>query len=224
MFKKLFASLSGGTPSSPAAGQGPYEDPTTNFIYQLLFCDRPEMFANQAPSGEPWSVLFAPEPDFAALEKVAMDEGAESRVRVLAFNRLRSEGKEVPAKIHLGTIVEVGMNEGLDVLAAFGDYGVRYINHTGRMSVVEGKTELFEEETAAVLAASKPIVQAIGPWDQERRPPPMPGMVRLNFLVSDGLYFGEGPMDTFSRDGMAGPLIHAASILLQKLVAEVTKD
>ena len=224
MFKKLFASLSGGSPPSVNAEQGPYQDPTANFIYQLLFCDRSEMFANQASSEGPWSVLFAQEPDFAALEKVAMDEAAESRVRVLAFNRLRAEGKEVPAKIHLGTIVEVGLDQGLDVLAAFGDYGVRYINHTGRMSVVEGKTALFEAETAAVLAASKPIVDAIGPWDQERRPPPKPGMVRLNFLVSDGLYFGEGPMDTFSRDGMAGPLIHAASLLLQKLVAEVSKN
>ncbi|HEY1122409.1 MAG TPA: hypothetical protein VGE67_12445, partial [Haloferula sp.] len=199
------------------------QDPAANFIYQLLFCDRPELFAKQVGTGEPWSVLFAPEPDFAALEKLAMDAAAESRVRVLAFNRLRAEGKEVPARIHLATIVEVGLDQGLDVLAAFGDYGVRYINHTGRMSVVEGKTPLFEAETAAVLAASKSIVEAIGPWDQERRPPPKPGMVRLNFLVSDGLYFGEGPMDTFSRDGMAGPLIHAASLLLQKLVAEVSK-
>ena len=224
MFKKLFGSLTGGTPAPAAAEQGPYHDPSTNFIYQLLFCDRPELFATQAESGEPWSVLFAPAPDYAALEKLAMDDAAESRVRVLAFNRLRSEGKPVTAKIHLGTIVEVGMNEGLDVLAAFGDYGVRYINHTGRMSVVEGKTALFEAETAAVLAASKPIVQAIGPWDQERRPPPKPGMVRLNFLVSDGLYFGEGPMETFSRDAMAGPLIHAASVLLQKLVSQVAKN
>jgi hypothetical protein len=219
MFKKLF----GGSPAPAPADQGPYRDPSANFIYQLLFCDRPELFAKQGLSGEPWSVLLAPEPDCAAIEKLAMDESAESRVRVFAFNRLRAAGKEVPAKIHLGTIVEVGLNEGLDVLAAFGDYGVRYINHAGHMSVVEGKTELFEAETAAVLAASKPIVQAIGPWDQARRPPPKPGMVRLNFLVSDGLYFGEGPMDTFSRDGMAGPLIHAASLLLQKLVAQVSR-
>jgi len=223
MFKKLFGSLSGGSPPPVPTEQGPYRDPSANFIYQLLFCDRPELFAKQEFSGEPWSVLLSPGPDFVALEKLAMDESAESRVRVLAFNRLRDAGKEVPAKIHLGTIVEVGLNEGLDVLAAFGDYGVRYINHTGHMSVVEGKTALFEAETAAVLAASKPIVQAIGPWDQARRPPPAPGMVRLNFLVSDGLYFGEGPMDTFSRDGMAGPLIHAASMLLQKLVEQVSK-
>jgi len=224
MFKKLFGSLTGGSPTPAPEEQGPYSDPAANFIYQLLFCDRRELFANQAGTGEPWSVLFAPEPDFSALEKLAMDEAAESRVRVLAFNRLRAAGKEVTARIHLATIVEVGLDQGLDVLAVFGDYGVRYINHTGRMSVVEGKTALFEAEASAVLATSKPIVQAIGPWDQERRPPPKPGMVRLNFLVSDGLYFGEGPMDTFSRDGMAGPLIHAASLLLQKLVAEVSKN
>ncbi|MEK7951146.1 hypothetical protein [Luteolibacter soli] len=220
MFKKLFGS---GSPTPSPAEQGPYRDPATNFIYQLLFCDRPEMFAKQAESGGAWAVLFAEEPDWAALEKLAMDETAESRLRVLAFNRLRAAGKPVTPKIHLATIVEVGLNEGLDVMAVFGDHSVRYINHTERMSVVEGKTALFEVETAAVLAASKPIVQAIGPWDQERRPPPRPEMVRLNFLVSDGLYFGEGPMETFSRDGMAGPLIHAAAGLLQKLVAETSK-
>jgi hypothetical protein len=224
MFKKMLSSLGIGNASAPPAVSGPYSDESVNLIYQLLFCDRPALFANQASSGEPWSILLAAEPDLAALEKLARDETAESRVRVLAFNRLRSAGREVPAKIHLGTIVEVGMGGGLDVLAAFGDYGVRYINHTGRMSVVEGKTELFAAETAAVLEASKPVVQAIGPWDKERRPPPAAGMVRLNFLVSDGLYFGEGQMQVFSRDAMAGPLIHAASMLLQKLVDQVSKE
>jgi hypothetical protein len=224
MFKKLLSSLRVTQASSPPPSiQGPYNDESTNFIYHLLFCDRPELFAKQTSSGEPWSILFATEPDIAALEKLAMDETAESRARVLAFNRLRSAGKQVPAKIHLATIVEVALDGGLDVLAAFGDYGVRYINHTGRMSVVEGKTELFAAETAAVLEASKPIVQAIGPWDKERRPPPSSGMVRLSLLVSDGLYFGEGQMQVFSRDAMAGPLIHAASVLLQKLGDHVAK-
>ena len=74
MFKKLFGSLTGGSPSPAPTEQGPYRDPSANLIYQLLFCDRPELFAKQADSGEPWSVIFAPAPDYTALEKLTMDE------------------------------------------------------------------------------------------------------------------------------------------------------
>jgi hypothetical protein len=40
-------------------------------------------------------------------------------------------------------------------------------------------------------------------------------MVRITFLVSDGLYFGEGPANIFFKDPMAGPVLNAATQLLQ---------
>ncbi len=50
------------------------------------------------------------------------------------------------------------------------------------------------------------------------------GNIRMTFLVSDGLYFGEGPMAAIQQDPMASPLIAAATQLLVKVVKETTKE
>jgi len=203
---------------------GPYQDDSTNLIYQLLFCDQLELFRN-SQSGKlesPWSALFRNPPDLDALAGIAEDPNQESRVRMLAFNVLRGAKREVPEKECLGTIIEVGLPEGLDTLAVFADSGARYINYTGKITVAEGTPSPFDDEIAQVIDASKPIVAAIGPWDKERLPPPKAGKIRMTFLVSDGLYFGEGPMGAMQREPMAAPLIDAATRLLLKLVERST--
>jgi hypothetical protein len=209
--------------SSASSGQaidGPYPDQSANVIYQLLFCDRPDLFKEHHRGNlqEPWSILFDPNADAAALTKIAEDEQQESRVRTLAFNALRLAGQAVPPQQYLGTIIEVSLPEGLDTMAVFADGGARYINHSGKVIVVEGKPNAFDDEISAVIETSKPIVAAIGPWDKERLPPPAGGNIRLTFLVSDGLYFGEGPMDAMQQQPIAAPLIAAATGLLIKLV------
>jgi hypothetical protein len=141
---------------------------------------------------------------------------------MLAYNLLRKAKKDVPKQKLLATIIEVRFPEGLDTLAVFTDGGARYINHSGKMAIVEGETEFFAKEIEAVLAASSPIVAAIGPWDKERLPAPPKGNIRMTFLVSDGLYFGEGPMAAMQQDPMAAPLIQAATSLLLKLVNKTT--
>jgi hypothetical protein len=202
------------------ATEGPYPDKSTNVIYQLLFCDRPELFKENHSGDlqEPWPTLFNTNPDVAALTRIAEDEQQESRVRALAFNALRAAGGSVPQKQYLATIIEVDLPEGLDTMSVFADGGARYINHSGKVIVVEGKPNPFDDEIAAVIEASKPIVAAIGPWDKERLPPPTVGNIRLSFLVSDGLYFGEGPMEVMQQQPIAAPLISSATRLLLKLV------
>ena len=39
----------------------------------------------------------------------------------------------------------------------------------------------------------------------------------MSFIVSDGLYFGEGPMQALMGDGLAGPLLQAGVGLLDAL-------
>ena len=207
-------------PSSAPLPDGPYKDDATNLIYQLLFCDRPQLFKDHHTGDlvPPCSVLFSKAPDFQALAKIAGDKGQESRVRMLAFNALRAAGKAVPQKEHLGTIIEVRLPGGLDALAVFADGGARYINQSGKIVVVEGTPSPFDPEIKRVVDASKPIIAAIGPWDKNRLPAPKQGNIRMTFLVSDGLYFGEGPMDAMQKDRMAEPLISAARTLLLRLV------
>jgi hypothetical protein len=209
------------TPVAPVPSvDGPYDDESINLIYQLLFCDRLDLF-KQNHTGElspPWSTLFAEETDVAALKEIAADTERESRIRMLAFNRLRAARETVPARQYLGTIIEVRFEEGLDTLAVFADGRARYLNHSRKLIVVEGTPSPFDAEIHAVIEASQPIVSAIGPWEKERLPPPQSGNIRMTFLVSDGLYFGEGPMKVMQREPLASPLVAAATKLLLKLI------
>ena len=109
-------------------------------------------------------------------------------------------------------------DHGLDVLAAFADGSARYLNQTSKIVIFEGRGHPAEALALALVAAAQPVVDRIGPWDQARLPPPGPGRVRLSFVVSDGLYFGEAPFDAFWNDALAGPVLRKATELLQQAV------
>jgi hypothetical protein len=228
MLRKLLAAL--GLIAAPASDTGtvppcaPYPNGATNEIYNLLFCDEPAAFQPK-PGASPaaWQVtLFSEPPDRAALQALAADTAQEGRVRYLAWSRLRQLGQPVPSKVLLGVIVELPLAGGLDVLAAFSEGGVRYLNQSGKLGVFEG-VESLQALVRDLLTASRAIVARIGPWNQPRRPPPVLGNVRLTFLVSDGLYFGEGPLSAMERERMAGPVIQRAAQLLQAVVAMGTE-
>ena len=225
MMRRFLASLGLVATSASAGAQppyAPYKADAANFMYNLLFCDDPAAFgAKPGERSTQWQVTLSSDPpDIPALEALALDSKEEGRVRYLAFQRLRQLGQSVQAKELLGVIVEVPLDGGLDTLAAYSDGGVRYINQTGKLAVVEGMPKLTPL-VQQLLAASAPAVFAIGPWDKARRSPPAQGYVRLTFLVSDGLYFGEGPFSVMQRDQMAGPIIQRATELLQAVAGSV---
>jgi hypothetical protein len=229
MFRKILASLGIGAAQAPAQPQAPryapYRSDACNFIYNLLFCDNLEMFRNGHGDDRdgPWVALLADQPDAAALRAIAANAGEETRVRVLAFNRLREIGQPTAEKTLLGTIVEVPLPGGLDVLAVFDDGRIRYINQTEKMAIYEATPPEFAAPVQALLARSGSVVGQIGPWDRARLPPPAQGKVRLTFLVADGLYFGEGEMAVMQREAMAGPVIAAAQELLVAIVQQSTQ-
>jgi hypothetical protein len=198
----------------------PYAESRVNFLYNLLFCDDLSLFKNEESlKGKgPWATLIAEQPDKTALRKIASDEANEGRVRALAYNRLRAAGDNVPPKQLLGVIIEVPLEQGLDVLAAFSEGGVRYINQSGKVAIFEGEGNPVEGLAKELVSVSQPLVNQIGPWDRQRLPPPNAGNVRMTFLVSDGLYFGEGPFADLRQDSMAGPVLAKATQLLQRAV------
>jgi hypothetical protein len=196
----------------------PYAESAANDIYHLLFCDDPSAFAPAADGADWQRTLYAQTPSVDAVAALARDTTQDARVRALACNWLSAHGQPVEAKKLLGVVVEVALDEGLDALAAYGDGSVRYLNHTGRMSIFEGRNVALERAIDRLFAASREVVSEIGPWDKARLAPPAKGRVRLTFIVTDGLYFGDGPMDVLQRDAMAGPVIAAAGELLQRVV------
>lgn len=204
----LFSFLRPSATHQPATG--PYKDAATNQIYNLLFCDNPNLYKTNTATP-------------AALLKIATNPTAETRTRILAYNRLRSMGHKSDKKELLGVIVEVGLNEGLDVIAAFQDGTARYINYTGKMVVWETTTPASMKLTKELFSQSEPILSKIGPWNQPRRPNPAKGYARITFLVSDGLYFGEGPINVLFNDQMAGPALNTAGELMKYLTTQTLK-
>jgi len=229
VFRKFLSAIGfGAGAGSVVSGKPPYVpygSDGTNVIYNLLFCDDLASFKPK-PDAKivPWqTTLFAEPLDFAALELLASDASQEGRSRYLAYTLLRNADKPIPDKILLGVIVEVGLADGLDVLAAFSEGGVRYINKTGKVAVFEGVPEI-RPVVQAVLDAAQPIVGRTGPWPGARLAPPRVGNIRITFLVSDGLYFGQGPMTQMQQESMAAPLIQKATVLLQAVVALAGKS
>jgi hypothetical protein len=221
---RLLARLGIGTATTGASARAPFYKPYAeehvNFLYNLLFCDDPALFKGKEPTkaGDPSGILLAEPPDLAALATLAADLAQEGRTRALAYRRLQAAGAPVPSRQVLGVIVEFPQARGLDVLAAFSEGGVRYLNQSGKVAIFDGPGLPVEALAKELVAMAQPVVDRIGPWDKVRRPPPAAGRVRITFLVSDGLYFGEGPMAVFERDPMAAPVLAKAAQLLKRSI------
>lgn len=168
----------------------------------MLFCDNLELYKNNItnPDSYPWNVLFAEKPAVSDLQKITNDPKTESRIKILAYNKLLEKGIRQDRKQLLCVIVEDGLERGLDVLAAFSDGSARYINQKGELIVWETKNNKSTELTNKLFDQSLIIVKNIGPWNKPRKLYPSKGYVRLSFLASDGLYFGEGPIKLFYND------------------------
>jgi hypothetical protein len=200
----------------------PYSEEAMNKIYDSLFCDNIDLFKSDTkPDIYPWDTLLADTPDVEKLKAISIDKSLEARHRILAFNLLRMKGFPTTQKELLGVIVEVSLEGGLDVLAAFSEGCARYINHSEKLLVWEKQTEQSTQLIEKLFNDSLSVVNQIGPWDKERRKFPTKGMVRLTFLVSDGLYFGEGAF--LQDDAMAGPVISSATQLMTYLTQQVPR-
>ena len=227
MFKKLLGRVSAaGAEQTSAPRYAPYAQAESNQIYDLLFCDKPEGF--RPPPGEQpvaWQAILFGEPPVAdSILALAQDKTQESRIRALAFNWLRANGHRVPARQLFGVVMEMPLRGGLDTLAVYADGRIRYINHTGNITVIENGNPDIEFSIERLLHVSQDVVDRMGPWNKTRMPPPGKGKIRLSFVVSDGLYFGEGLADVMQNEPQAGPVLREAAKLLQLVVNLVAGD
>jgi hypothetical protein len=198
----------------------PYKDSSANMVYNLLFCDDLDLYkkSNKAPVTYPFDLLFSETSSVTDLQRIIDDHSSDARVRILAYNRQLSIGHKPVKKELLAVIVEVGLEDGLDVLASFNNGTARYINQTGKMLIWESTTdEKCNSLTNDLFAKGGDIIRQIGPWDQPRKSHPTKGNVRITFLASHGLYFGEGPTDVLFNDPLAGPALTSATKLMQYL-------
>jgi len=201
----------------------PYQDNTTNLIYNLLFCDNLDLYKEDAqqPVQYPFDIIYSESSTVTDLQKVIDDKNSDPRIKILAYNKQLASGHKPTKKEILAVIVEVGLENGLDVLASFKDGTARYINQTGKILVWETTDEMSNKLTRELFLKSQDIVNNIGAWDKPRRPYPTKGNLRITFLVSDGLYFGEGPINILYKEPLASPAFLKATELMKYLTEKV---
>lgn len=216
MFKKLFSRSQAPTPLRDVlfgdcpldawptgdAGEGPFAD----FVLarQLL------QAGDASAAADMWRLI-------------ANTPGIESRHHAQAWTFLRACGHAPPtesAKAVLGVVVEVALKEGLDLLAAYPDGTARYLNYSGAGVIWEHPDGSLDPKIQAVMLEAATLAQRIGPWTEPRPGPPRSGSVRLNIITPSGLHFGEGPVQAIASDSMGGRLFHAATELMQALIAK----
>jgi hypothetical protein len=214
-------------------------EPGANPIRETLFGDLP---LDRWPPGTsvakdpPWTLfenartqLAAGNRDaaIASWQHIVEQPNLEPRHYLQAWHFLRQNGRQAPpevAKQVLGVVIEVGMPEGLDLLAGYLDHSARYYNFSGGGVVWEHPDKSLDLVIDQLLAASKIIVDKIGPWEQARPTPPQRDQARLNFLTPSGLHFGQASMSALSRDPMAGSVLKLGTVLMQALIAKTNKS
>ena len=152
-----------GLPAQAMDHPAPYGTAKVNNIYNMLFCDDPALFKDQ--NGQE---RFGAGAQVADVRKIAKNENEESRVRALAYRWLRARKESVPPGKLLGVIFEVPIDNGLDTLAVYADGRVRYINHTGVMSILK-----------ALRPRSRRVAKRL-----LRRQPPSSGLSSLRIRIA----------------------------------------
>jgi hypothetical protein len=194
----------------------PYPERRSNRFYNLLFCDIPGAYLSWSKGAiQP---LFARNFDEKAVRSIAEDRQAESRMRALAYGRLRTEGRAVPEGVVLGVIVETPLPRGLDTLATYIDGRVRYINGTGARATIERDLPSLRRSRAALFKAAQDVVDEMQPSPDLRAPPPKLGNVRITSLASDGNYVGEANLEALTSDPLGGPILRATTELLEAVL------
>jgi hypothetical protein len=202
---------------------------------ETLFGDMPLADWGAHP-GEPWAAFAEAKryldtqqtaKGIETLHAITTRVGLESRHYLQAWHFLRQLGVNPPdaqVKELYGVVVEVALDKGLDIVAAYADLSARYYNFSGKGSIIwEHPDRSLDAEIEALLNEGRTVVNQIGPWEQARPPAPTRGQVRLNMLTPSGLHFGQGPFETLAADPRGGPLITAATQLMQALIAKVQK-
>ncbi|WP_157488096.1 hypothetical protein [Dyadobacter crusticola] len=194
-----------------------------NFLYEMLFCDELSLFEEVLEDTKvyPWQVLFDPAATPAELYELIDLASNETRIKLLAYQRLQQANQPILKQELLGVIIEVGLQDGLDVLAAYQDGTARYLHHSGKVIMWESANEQSQVLIDTLFEESEKVVRQIGVWPRGRLNPPKKGNARISFLVSNGLYFGEADCDVLFSDELAGPALLAATALLNYLTSKV---
>ena len=210
------------------------EKPPQTTIRDTLFGDLPmvEWPSDSSLNTEPWvsfiqarKYLERMKGDAAitTLKTITDMPGLEPRHYLQAWHFLRRLHVEPPpdkAKLVYGVIVEVAVQGGADLIAAYADHMARYLHHRGGGVIWEHPDTSLDAEIDTLLSAGQAVANVIGPSEQGRPPAPQGEDVMLSMLTPSGLHFGYGSFKTIYEDPKGKAIIDPATRLMQGLTAK----
>jgi hypothetical protein len=206
-------------------------------IREVLFGDesleKAGSYAQDFSEDNPWArfgtayqrlVAGDPPGAIAALRDMVQLKGLEVRLYLQAWHCLRALGEFPSAKQGReiqGLVVEVALDRGLDIIAAYADGSARYFNYSGAAIIWDTQDAGINKMVTELLMVGQSIVDISEPWDGPRPPAPAVGFVRINGLTFGGLHIGQGTFRSVSQDGLGGLALRGAFDLMQALIAKV---
>jgi hypothetical protein len=180
-----------------------------------------EAAATAAGAGEPWSSFLVAAARIRAgtgarrtLLALAEDPATESRVRLWAWTALRKLG-ERPSALHegeiLGVVLEVPVDDGVDVLAAYADGRVRFLGSADQLVVREAETTPAIED---MIGEGRVLLAT--PAAPRRLDPVAEGHVRLTGLSAAGVHQVEVPWSEVEGDAPYAALFVASARVLEE--------
>jgi hypothetical protein len=149
---------------------------------------------------------------------IATQRETESRHVLQAWHFLRAAGvSPAPesASYVLAAVAEVSVKAGHDLLVAYRDGGIRYLNQSGKVAIVDATADLASTEAArAWLTVADELAPTVGVWDQPQLPALPSGDSRIMMLTPEGPRFGQGPDSLLRADAGAAAFLSAATNVL----------
>ncbi len=151
------------------------------------------------PADSPWAMFAAAFADTksnrvgteAHLHRILATPNLESRVYLMAWSCLREIGERPNpdlAREVKGIVIEVGLEMGVDAVAAYSDHSARYFNQGGSVIVWDAPNsdKAIDAYIEAMLNVARAIAANTGPWEKSHPSSPRNGMVLLNILTYGG--------------------------------------
>jgi hypothetical protein len=160
------------------------------------------------------------------MRRVAEMQSVESLITLWAWNTLRAWGQapddDVAQKV-LGIVMEVGLDNGMDVMAAYEDGTSRYVSRKGSMIIWDDHDDHNNDLARQIVAAAQAIVDQLPASTAEAVT--STGKVQFSVLTVGGIRGIIAPMNELSRAASPlSPLFNASKELLISLIKTVEES
>jgi tetratricopeptide (TPR) repeat protein len=160
------------------------------------------------------------------LRRLANTPTVDTRLRLWAYSALRSMGEQPEQEIAdlvMGVVIEVSLPDknGVDVLAAYADGAVRYINYSGQTITREQGTGEIARLARDVIQTAQPLVLDFPP--EQQRLDVKPNNIRISLLTCGGVRVLEDNATRIRQQGsVMSPIFEVGTTLLEELIASYT--